>query len=365
MKVLFISNIPSPYRVDFFNELGKYVELTVIFEAKRAKGIRFDWNDDYSNFTSVFLNEGEIQEKKFDFSILGNIRKERYDMIFATNYSYRTELLAYFKMIVCRINFALEIDGGIIKKENKLLYFLKRFLLTKPMAYFSPSISSDEFLEYYGAKKEKIYRYEFSSLWEKDILLKPVDKKEKDSLKKQLGLNDKPLILYVGQIIYRKGIDILLKSLNNVKEEYQCVLIGEMPDENYLNEISQMINDNTQIISFVDKDTLKTYYQAAEFMVLPTRYDVWGLVVNESLANGTPVITTKNCVAGNELIKDGVNGYLIETESEMELTKTIEKMLQTESYTCEKGKNVLASIKAHTIEQMVKRHMEFLEDFRN
>ncbi len=40
MKVLFISNIPSPYRVDFFQQLGKYVELTVIFEAKRADGIR-------------------------------------------------------------------------------------------------------------------------------------------------------------------------------------------------------------------------------------------------------------------------------------------------------------------------------------
>ena len=50
MKVLFISNIPSPYRVDFFQELGKYVELTVIFEAKRADGIRFDWKETCQGF---------------------------------------------------------------------------------------------------------------------------------------------------------------------------------------------------------------------------------------------------------------------------------------------------------------------------
>lgn len=64
MKILFITNIPSPYRVDFYNELAKFVDLTVIFEARRAKGIRFSWNDNNIQFKAIFLSEGEIQEKK-------------------------------------------------------------------------------------------------------------------------------------------------------------------------------------------------------------------------------------------------------------------------------------------------------------
>ena len=44
-KVLFVTNIPSPYRVDFYNQLGKFVDLTVIFEATGAQDIRFDYRE--------------------------------------------------------------------------------------------------------------------------------------------------------------------------------------------------------------------------------------------------------------------------------------------------------------------------------
>ena len=55
MKVLFITNIPSPYRIDFYNELSRFVDLTVIFEARRVQGIRFNWNDDNLRFKAVFI----------------------------------------------------------------------------------------------------------------------------------------------------------------------------------------------------------------------------------------------------------------------------------------------------------------------
>ena len=79
MKVLFITNIPAPYRIDFYNELGKYVDLTVIFEAKGAEGIRFNWNiDEINNFKAIFLDEGNIKEKRIDWKILKYIKKKQY-----------------------------------------------------------------------------------------------------------------------------------------------------------------------------------------------------------------------------------------------------------------------------------------------
>ena len=75
--------------------------------------------------------------------------------------------------------------------------------------------------------------------------------------------------------------------------------------------------DNPQIkyCGFKTKEELADYYKAADLLLLPTRKDIWGLVVNEALSFGVPVITTKNCGAGLELIKDGVNGYIIDYNS--------------------------------------------------
>ncbi len=56
-KILFITNIPAPYRVEFFNELGKLVDLTVLFEAKTTKAASFNYNLDRTlNFHAVFLS---------------------------------------------------------------------------------------------------------------------------------------------------------------------------------------------------------------------------------------------------------------------------------------------------------------------
>ena len=69
--------------------------------------------------------------------------------------------------------------------------------------------------------------------------------------------------------------------------------------------------NNVHFIDFKNKDTLKEYYHVADVFVLPTREDIWGLVINEALAYGLPVITTDKCMAGLEMIENGKNGYII------------------------------------------------------
>lgn len=85
-KVLFVTNIPSPYRVDFYNQLGKFVELTVIFEATGAQDIRFDYRETFKNFTAIFLSEGNIDEKKLNSAIFQYLIPEKYDYIFLINF---------------------------------------------------------------------------------------------------------------------------------------------------------------------------------------------------------------------------------------------------------------------------------------
>ena len=67
-------------------------------------------------------------------------------------------------------------------------------------------------------------------------------------------------------------------------------------------------------MSFMTKKELADWYQAADLFVMPTREDVWGLVVNEAMAYGLPVISSDMCGAASEMVKNGYNGYIFENE---------------------------------------------------
>lgn len=360
MKVLVISNIPSPYRVDFFNELGKYIDLTVLFEAKRAKGINFNWNDDICNFNAVFLNDGDISENKFDFSILKYIKKNKYDCIIATNYAYKTELLAIIKMICFRIPFCLEIDGGLINEnENFLKRFFKRFIIKHAKFYLSPSSHSDEFLNYYGADLKKIYRYPFSSLRKADIIDKPVDMTTKIALRHKLGIKEEKVVISVGRFIPIKGFDILIKASAKFDRNVGVYIIGGVPTDEYIELVKSLSVSNIHFIDFLSKEELDEYYMASDLFVLPSRGDVWGLVINEAMSKGLPIITTYSCVAGKELVKNGENGFLVSPNSPNELFDKMSTALTSGAEFM--NKKSLEVIRSYTIENMVKLHLDFFK----
>ena len=62
---------------------------------------------------------------------------------------------------------------------------------------------------------------------------------------------------------------------------------------------------------FMRKDQLKEYFLISDLFILPTKEDIWGLVMNEAMGYGLPVITTDKCIAGVELITDEINGYIV------------------------------------------------------
>ena len=82
-------------------------------------------------------------------------------------------------------------------------------------------------------------------------------------------------------------------------------------------EIADTITEDNKYILFVEfkrKEELAEYYKMADLFVLPTREDIWGLVINEAMAKGLPIITTDKCVAGLELIQNGMNGQIVKSD---------------------------------------------------
>lgn len=367
MRILFLTNIPSPYRIDFFNELGKTQDVKVVFEAEKAPLINNNWYSDNAidNFEAVFLKSGEIEEQKINWKILKHIKRKNQDVVVVTSYAYFTEMLALIYLKISGISYYLEVDGGIIKNENRLKKWYKAFLISGAYGYISPSKQTDDYLTYYGAAKEKIYRYPFTSLKNDNILKETVSIEEKCRIREELGMREDKIILSVGRFINIKGFDILIKACKDIDKSVGAYIVGDKPTKEYVNLKAELKLDNLHFVDFKSKEELKNYYKAADVFVLPTRGDVWGLVVNEAMAYGLPVVTTDRCVAGLELVKDCENGFIVPVEDNKQLGEKMNIVLSNDNLCKNMSQKSLERIREYTLENMVERHIKVFKEIIN
>ena len=364
-RVLFLTNYPSPYRVHFFDELGKYMDVTVLY-SDRVEDIKHrnaDWFEEGEHgFRAVRLTpKFRVGRRYLCFDVLPWLKKD-YDKIVVCGYSSPTAILAMAYLRLCRIPFYMEVDGGLIRQDNKLKHFIKKSLVCLANQWLSTGIHTTKYLVHYGAKEEKVIHYPFSSLYERDILEEPVSLQEKRDLRRELEIPEKHMILAIGQMIHRKGFDVLLKAAKNLDPGIGIYFVGGEAKEEYRKLREELGLENVHFLGFQKKDRLAKFYKAADLFVLPTREDIWGLVINEALAYGLPTITTDRCVAGLELIEDGINGYVVPVEDAEALTEKIQAVFASDLQ--QMGKAALEKVRPYTLENMAKTHAEIFEGER-
>ena len=319
-KVLFVTNLPAPYKVSFFELLSQNVDLTVVYERRSASNRNEKWrNDEARSFKEIYLDGVSVgEDSSFTPKIIGYIKNGNYDSIIMNGYSSLTAMLAIEYMRDHHVPFGVMCDGMLPSEDGIIKGMLKRRLIGAASFWLSSGDITTKQLLKYGAKNERLYKYPFSSVKETEIVSAPFDKQ---IYKKKIGCKSDTMILYVGQFIPRKGIDVLLKAHSKLSDSAELRVVGgeNCPQEqNYKNVIFE---------GFKTKEQLADYYAAADVFVLPTREDIWGLVVNEAFAFGLPVITSDNCGAGMEMITQGVNGFIFPNEDADALRDMIVKAL--------------------------------------
>ncbi len=357
MKILWLTNIPSPYRVNFFNELGKYCDLTVLFERKGSNERDNSWlSVEVKNFNAVFLKGKKTGvAEAFCPSVGKYIKRKKYDSIVVTNYSDLTGIYAIFLLKLKRIPYCIEGDGAFAGSGKGLKEKIKRWLLKKSQICFSTAEEHDKYYKTYGVAQNKIVRYPFTSLYDRDILLKPVLVSEKQSIREKLGIKKEKVIISVGQFIHRKGFDVLIKASAELKD-FGVYIIGGNPTTEYTKLLDEFSLNNVHFIGFQNKQSLGEYYKASDIFVLPTREDIWGLVINEAMSKGLPVVTTNKCIAGLELINDEKLGRIVPVDDVEAVVKAVKDVYNNLSI--ENNQAVLSRIKDFTFEKMAERHME-------
>ena len=358
-KVLFLTNYPSPYRVQFFDELGKYMDVTVLFsERKEDKTHRSaDWYvSGEGRFQAVQLNRtAMIRGKDLCLDVTRWLKKD-WDAIVLCGYSSPTIMAAMIWLWTHRIPFYMEVDGGLVRQESGAKYLFKKTLVSTASWWISSGKQTTAYLTHYGAKADAVYHYPFTSLWERDILPTLPTVEEKQRLRQKLGMEEEKIALYVGRFDPKKGMEELLQAAARLDRQTGVYFVGGEPEEKHLDFCRENNVTNVHFVGFTKKEALADYYKAADVLVLPTWSDVWGLVVNEAMSFGLPVITTDKCVAGMELVENGVNGYIVPIRDADSLEASIRKLL-LQDYR-KMGAAALEAIRPYTIENMAKTHVE-------
>jgi glycosyltransferase involved in cell wall biosynthesis len=134
--------------------------------------------------------------------------------------------------------------------------------------------------------------------------------------------------LFCGQVIMRKGVDVLVQAFERlVKKGYRTrlILTGRRAE---LDEILRLVSDDTRkrisYEGFCDPKLLPAVFAKADVFVLPSRYDGWGVVVNQALGAGLPVICSDAVGAGFDLVRSRVNGFRVRAGEIAELTAAME-----------------------------------------
>lgn len=331
VKVAITTNIPAPYRVDFFeylNQHDKNYRFYIIY-AKHSEENR-KWNVKEEQLTnSYFLKSKTItirgnHDDRFIhvpfglFDILNSIKP---DYVIASEYN----ILAIQSLVWCKLKkipFFNLTDGTLTSEKNIgwLQKKIRKIIIGNAQGYIASSTKAKEKLLYWNAPKDKIV---ISFLTE--------DSKAFKSIKRE------PVpgrILYVGSFIKRKGLDLLFYALSKVKEPYEMILVGNGTNEQImtLTKLAEKLKIQNRIrwVGYKEGMALVEEYAKANLFVLPTREDCFGLVLLEAAFTGVPIVSSIYADAAYDIITEN-NGCLIDPYNDEEFARSISLWLHKTS----------------------------------
>ena len=140
-----------------------------------------------------------------------------------------------------------------------------------------------------------------------------------DAVKKasdRFGLGDAPVLLFVGQINWKKNLRCILEAASQLRRDFRLVLAGQGPHEGEVRALAEKLGIGEKTVytgHLTDHDLLNGLYARADLFVFPSLYDTSGLVVREAAAMGTPSVVVAGSSAA-ECIRSGENGFLCEDD---------------------------------------------------
>lgn len=308
-RLALLVNQISPYRRKLFARLAERFDLTILHGGMESNR---PWAE-----TAV---PGARDRKVAGWTLM--LKKRRGSQVFDQRFlhfepGYVTELLrlrpeaiftaeiGFRTLVALAYGAAFRIPvwvwwGGTLHTEQKvgrLRRSLRRFAARRVEHWISYGQTSTEYLVSLGVSGERIVQVQNSV--DEELYSRPASP--------ALDLRPRPVLLYVGRFVAGKGITSLLHAAARAQapgSEFTLLLVGDGPDRESLNALaSQLGLSHLHFHPAQPADAMPAVYQSADVLIFPTLSDVWGLVANEGVLSGMPVLCSKYAGCAPELFE--------------------------------------------------------------
>ena len=335
MKVFVLTDCPSPYQVELFNEIeatGQCV-LEVGYLRDHDPGRR--WRVSEIRHEAIALENGRFLRAR------ESVR--RADLVVFNYYRHANaeRLIEERDGPWCfwgeRPGFHQHALAGRLLRKWKLS---KLHATSAPM-WGIGKFAVDEYRREFGSQRAYFNLPYFSDL-ERFRSPEREDKKER-------------VFLFSGSLIARKGVDLLVAAFARLAREVPNVRLRIVGDGEL-----RAVSERVDFVGFRDWHELPREYAAADVLCVPSRYDGWGLVVPEGLAAGLPVIATDRMGAALEFVETGRNGWLIPANDEEALLTVMREAAVKPLRGL--GRCAQESVSGHTLQSGAARFCRFAQE---
>ena len=188
--------------------------------------------------------------------------------------------------------------------------------------------------EYYGVPDEKLFPFAYS--WGYGAFFEESQQliSQRAALREKYGLpNDAVVMLYCGRLSPEKGTMELIEAYQMVSHpKKSLVIVGDGQLRERMSAFAEYHRiDSIHFMGFKRRNEIGELYALSDFLVLPSRKETWGIVINEALCFGLPVIVSDQVGAGVDLVTSEENGHIFPAGDVTALADQIFRMIDLPS----------------------------------
>ena len=282
---IFITNLPSFYKIELYNRISSQIKILVVYTGLDGDDRNTDFFHGNMCFKHIYL-KGSLCEKIF--RLLKVLYLYKYNELLVSGWDSIYTWIAVYNSVQKKNSVVVE---STIKESvtNGIKGFLKRLFLkriTKAYVSGSPHSALMRVLGFKG----KIIRTNGVGIFHYHSQPSFISRFKIEKF------------LFVGRLVEVKNLEYLITKFNN-HPELQLIIIGFGKLEEKLKQIA---NSNIIFMGAIDNEKLTYYYQQADVFILPSYSEPWGVVVEEALNNGTPVMVSNHVGCSDDLVTENV-----------------------------------------------------------